>query len=75
MVPVYYEHENKPAWRRVFTGSMPECQKQIELYPDFMRATYEENKKNRKQKTAEYLLLLSIGKKEKAESIKNQYKL
>lgn len=54
---------------------MVECEKEIESYPDFMRATFEENQINRKNKLAEYLFLLSINKKEKAAAIKKQYKL
>ena len=73
LIPIYYEYEKEPAWRKVFTGSKEECEKQFSLFPDFLHATYEENKKNRANKKAEYLLLLSINKTKKAESIKKQY--
>lgn len=49
LIPVYYEYENKPAWKKVFSGSLDECEKEIKLYPDYMRATYEENQNNRKK--------------------------
>ena len=73
LIPVYYEFEEKPAWRRVFTGSKEECEKAFENYPDSLNASNEENIQNRKNKIQEYLFLLSIGKNAKAEKIKMQY--
>ena len=75
LVPVYYEYEDKPAWRKMLIGSLEECKKQFELYPDYMHATFEENKKHRENKRKEYLLFLSIGKTATAEKIKKQYHL
>lgn len=73
LVPVYYEFEHGPAWKKVFVGTLEECEKEFCLYPDRMRASYEQNKKNRENKKAEYLFLLSIGKVAKAEAIQKQY--
>lgn len=73
MLPVYYEFEEKPAWRIVFIGSEKKCRENYELYPDFIFATYEENLKNRKNKKAEYLHLLAINKRKEAEKIKKTY--
>ena len=73
LIPVYYEFEEKPAWRRVFVGSKEECEKVFSNYPDSLNASNEENIQNRKNKIQEYLFLLSIGKNAKAEKIKIQY--
>ncbi|MSA02177.1 hypothetical protein GKG47_09010 [Lactonifactor sp. BIOML-A3] len=73
LVPVYYEYEELPAWRKVFIGTKSECEKMIESFPDSLNTTMEENKRNREYKIQEYLLLISIGKKRKAEEIKLQY--
>lgn len=73
LVPVYYEFEVEPAWRKVFTGDKKECENAFGNYPDFIKATSDENKENRKQKMQEYLFLLSINKKKEAEKIKLQF--
>ena len=73
LIPVYYEFEEKPAWRRVFTGSKEECEKAFENYPEYLKATNDENRANRQNKMQEYLFLLSINKKNQAEQIKTQY--
>ena len=62
MIPVYYEHEKMPSWRKMFTGTLEECEKNFESCPDYIFASIEENKKNRKNKMNEYLLLMSINK-------------
>lgn len=73
VLPVYYECEEKPAWRVVFKGSKEECRNNIELYPDCATATHEENLQNRKNKMQEYLFLLSIKKIKDAEKIKEAF--
>jgi hypothetical protein len=73
LVPVYYDFEEKPAWRRVFVGSKKECEQVFDNYPDILNASYEENLQHRNNKRQEYLLLLSIGKNAQAEKIKAQY--
>ena len=73
LVPVYYECEDMPSWRKVFVGTKTECTKEFAIYPDFLIATDEENMQNRKNKRQEYLFLLSINKKAQAEKIKVQY--
>lgn len=73
LVPVYYEHENIPAWRKVFKGNIEECKNIFDTFPDHMIASFEENKENRKWKMQEYLFLLSINKTKKAMEIKKQY--
>ena len=73
LIPVYYEFEVAPAWRRVFVGSKEECKKAFSNYPDCLNASSEENTQNRKNKIQEYLFLLSIGKNAQAEKIKAQY--
>lgn len=75
LVPVFYEYEDKPTWKKAFVGSKEECEKAFPDYPDTMQATYEENKQLREWKRQEYLSLLSHGKKKEAEAIKIQYKL
>lgn len=73
LIPVYYEHEDSPALRKVFTGTKLECENMFDSLPDHMRATHEENKRNREWKAKEYLLLMSTGRKKKAIEIKHQY--
>lgn len=72
LVPVYYDFEEKPAWRRVFVGSKEECEKAFSNYPDFLNASIEENAQHMKSRMQEYLFLLSIGKNAQAEKIKAQ---
>lgn len=74
-IPVYYENETRPGWRRVFSGTKEECKKEFYSFPDYMKATQEENKRNRENKRKEYLFLLEIGKTAAAAAIKNQYHL
>lgn len=73
VVPKYYELEDKPAWSIVFIGSKEDCKKAFSNYPDFFKATNDENVQNRKWRLEEYLFLLSIGKKAEAEKIRAQY--
>ena len=74
LVPIYYEFENKPAWRKIFVGTEKECKEDFVSYPDYMKASEEENKKNRNNKFQEYMFLLSIKKLTKAQKIKEQYR-
>ena len=73
LIPVYYEFEEKPTWRRVFVGSKEECEKVLSNYPDSLNASNEENIQNRKNKMQEYLFLLSIKKIKDAEKIKKAF--
>ena len=75
LIPVYYEFENEPSWRKVFTGTKSECENAFKNYPEHLKATNEENRENRQNKIQEYLFLLSINKKKQAEQIKTQYNL
>lgn len=73
MVPVFYEFENKPAWRTVFKGSKTECEKEFSFFPDTLKATPEENNKNRKNQIATALFYESIGRKAAAAKIREKY--
>lgn len=75
VVPVYYENEQDPAWRKVFIGTKQECEESFNSFPDSVNATIEENRQNREWKVQEYLLLVSLGKTKKANAIKKQYNL
>ena len=75
LVPVYYEHENAPAWRKYYTGTKKECENILATVPDYLNATPDENKTNRYYKRLEYNLLMDHGKTEEAAAIKAQYKL
>ena len=50
-----------------------ECEKDFENYPEYLKATNDENRANRQNKMQEYLFLLSINKKKQAEQIRTQY--
>ena len=73
MVPVFYEHEEKPTWRTVYSGTRADCEKRFQDFPDRMKATEEENKENRQWKKQEMIFLESIGRKNCAEMIRKQY--
>ena len=75
MVPVYYEHETRPAWRKVYRGTRAECETVLKDYPESMKATPEENAQARKWKRAEADFLESIGRRQKADRIRRQYEL
>ena len=74
-VPVFYDYEEKPAWRKVFVGTEIECKNMIDTFPDSIQATPEENINNRRNAMQEYCLLMEVGKRTKANKIKEQYKL
>ena len=73
IIPVYYENETAPAWRKVYKGTLSDCRKEFFSFPDSLKATPEENKENRKNKLKELLFLESIGRKQKADQIRKQY--
>ena len=73
MIPVFYEYEDRPAWRKVFTGSKEECEKEFSMLPDNLKATSEENKTNRETMIDLYKFFLSIHAYKDAEKIKKQY--
>lgn len=75
LLPVYYEFESSPAWRKYFIGTKKECENIIDGLPDFLKASSEENKKARENKIKEMLFLFEIGKTEKAKQIQKQYNL
>ena len=75
LIPVYYECESNPSWRKAFAGTKKECEKAFKNSPEYLKATNDENRANRKNKMQEYLFLLSINKKKQAEQIRMQYNL
>lgn len=75
LIPVYYDFENSPSWRKYFTGTQEECKNIIDGLPDSLKASSEENKKARENKIKEMLFLFEIGKTEKAKQIQRQYNL
>lgn len=75
LIPVFYDHETRPAWRKAARGSLEDVRKAYQAAPDQMKATAEENRTNRQYKRAEMLLLYDHGKKAAADAIKEQYQL
>ena len=75
LMPVFYEHEYKPAWKNVFSGTLEECKNAFSSFPDSLQATEEENKKNRHYKRLEADFLQSIGHYKAAEAIRKNYNL
>lgn len=75
LMPVYYEHENAPAWRKYFKGTKTECENILATAPEYLTATFEENKQNRHNKILEYNFLMDRGQMVKAAAIKKQYQL
>lgn len=75
LMPVYYEHESRPAWRKYFIGTRTECENVLKSAPDYLKATAAENAENRHYKRLEYLLLIKLGQIKKADAIKAQYNL
>lgn len=73
LVPVFYEHENKPAWRTVYKGTKKECEKEFSSFPDSLKATPEENNRNRKNQLATAIFYESIGRKAAAAQIRKRY--
>jgi hypothetical protein len=75
LIPVYYECEPDPAWRKYFTGTKKECENILTAAPDYLNATPDENRQNRHNKILEYNFYMDRGQKEKAAAIKAQYNL
>ena len=73
MIPVFYEFEEDPAWRKVFKGSKKECEKEFSSFPDTLKATPEENNQNRKNQLATAIFYESIGRKAAAKKIRERY--
>lgn len=73
LIPVYYDHETAPAWRKYYIGPESYAIEYFETAPDYLNATADENEKNRFWKKQEYLLLLNHGKIKEANEIKVQY--
>lgn len=65
LVPVYYECEKKPAWRKCFIGSKEECEQKYDDYPEYIKATNDENKRHRENRFKEYLFLKERGTRKK----------
>ena len=73
IIPIYYEYENKPAYRTVYKGSKEDCKKVFESFPDTLTATEEENKTNRYWKHKEMMHAFENGNFRKFERIRKQY--
>ena len=73
LVPVWYDNELTPAWRKWFVGSKSECKAAFDGCPDHLIASYEENKQAREWKLKEMMFCRSIGHNKKADSIAAQY--
>lgn len=73
MVPVFYDYESRPAWRTVYGGTEKECKSVFDTFPDAIKASAEENARNRKNKIQESLFLDSIGQHKRAANIRKQY--
>jgi hypothetical protein len=70
---VWYEGERTPSWRKYFVGTKEECKNILETAPDSLKATYEENAKNRYWKMQEMIFKEKIGKRKEANQIRRQY--
>lgn len=73
MIPVFYDHETRPAWRIETRGSLEDVREAYQAAPEQMKATAEENRNNRNWKRAEMLFLYDHGKREAADAIRKQY--
>ena len=71
--PVYYLYEEKPAWRKVTTGSMEHCMELFASVADWTWATDKEEKQHRDMHTKEVIFYESIGKPQKADAIRAKY--
>lgn len=50
LVPVYYDGEEKPAWRNVFVGTYVSCLENLNAFPDYYEATLEQNAEHKRNK-------------------------
>lgn len=73
IVPVFYEFEEAPAWRKVFKGSKKECEKEFSSFTDTLKATPEENNRNRKNQLKIAIFHESMGRKAVAKKIRERY--
>lgn len=73
LIPVYYDHEKRPAWRKYYIGPESYAREYFEAAPDHLKATPNENEINRFYKRNEYISLLEHGKIKEANKIKKQY--
>lgn len=73
LVPVYYEHETAPAWRKYFIGNKEEAEAAFLAAPEYLKATAEENAINKHWRIQEYILLSDHRKTKEAAAIKAQY--
>ena len=73
LVPVWYDYEKKPAWRKIIVGTKKECDAAFAAAPDHIIASYEENKRARASKLQEMLFYRGRGDNKKADVIKAQY--
>lgn len=73
LVPVFYECEEKPAWRNVFSGSLEECKENFSSFPDTMQASPEENKRNRHNMRLTADLWQSLGRYKAAAMLRKRY--
>ena len=60
LIPVYYDHEIEPSYRKVFSGTESECKEIFPILPDEMKATYEENRQSRTWKYKEMVFITLI---------------
>ena len=51
LMPIYYQHETRPAWRKYYTGSRESCIKILGSAPEYLNATPEEERRNRTGRT------------------------
>ena len=73
LVPVYYDNETRPAWKKHFIGTPEECKKALQAAPDYLNATPAENNEMRYYRRLEYIQLLKHGKTAEAAAINKLY--
>lgn len=73
IIPVFYECENKPSWKTVYSGSFDDCKKAFSMFPDTLQATAEENAKNRYYMRLQADFYQSIGRYSVAQKIRKRY--
>lgn len=73
LIPVFYEHETRPAWRKGACGDLDTVKKALETAPESLKATAEENRLNCYYKRKEMIFLQERGRRKEAEAIRKQY--
>ena len=58
-IPVYYDHEPRPMWVKVFTGSQADCKAVFDRMPDSRHATIDEEADMRRLRRVEVDFVLS----------------